>query len=506
MFLTRPFGRVLARKIYPKTVKPRSFYQNYSKMAFTSRVKPYSYTGRIRVKEVLNSQREDYLNKTITICGWTRTIRYGGKGAFSFLEINDGSCFKNLQVVIDKSINNFDQLKSEGVGTSFKITGTLVESPKKGQKYELSLRNNEDHSFKILGSSPQGEYPLAKKRHTLEYLRGIQHLRPRTNTIGAVTRIRNSICKATHDFFQDRGFLYIHTPIITSSDCEGAGELFHVKTQQEESENSENFFKDQVFLTVSGQLDVENYACSLSDVYTFGPTFRAENSHTKRHLSEFWMIEPELAFSDLNDCINCAEDYLKHNIEHVLVKNMEDLEFCNQWVKKGIIDDLNNILQQDFERIPYTDAISELASQSKNKFEVYPEWGIDLSTEHEKFLCEINQKPVIVYDYPKQIKPFYMRQNDDGKTVAAMDVLVPGVGELIGGSQREERYEVLKNNIEQNGISPEEYWWYLDLRKYGSVPHSGFGAGLERLVMTISGIDNIRDSIPFPRWPGNAKY
>ena len=428
------------------------------------------------------------------------------------MEINDGSSLANVQVVIDQTIKGFDQLKNEGVGSSFKITGQLVKSPKEGQFYELLWNDNKNHSFTIFGSSPQGDYPLAKKRHSLEYLRDIQHLRPRTNTIGVVTRIRNTIWDATHRFFQDRGFLYIHTPIITSSDCEGAGELFVIKTQEdlntEKPSISSSFFKSPAFLTVSGQLNVENYWWSLGDVYTFGPTFRAENSHTKRHLSEFWMIEPELAFADLENWMTWAEDYLRFNIQKVLEQNQEDLKFCDKHVSNGLLSYLESLTNSKFERLEYTEAIKLLVEkETKSKtFEITPQWGIDMATEHEKYICDLFKSPVIVYNYPKEIKSFYMRENDDGKTVAAMDVLVPNIGEIIGGSQREERLDKLENRIASSGLSAQDYWWYLDLRKYGSIPHSGFGAGLERLVMMLSGIDNIRDSIPFPRWPGNAKF
>jgi asparaginyl-tRNA synthetase len=410
------------------------------------------------------------------------------------------------------------------VGSSFEFRGILVKSPAKGQLFELAVRDNASHYVRIFGKCDQGKYPLAKKNHSVEYLREVAHLRPRTNLIGSVTRVRHSLAIATHDFFQQKGFRYIHTPIITGSDCEGAGEMFQVTTILPEPSKPideipvekgkrtvdyhEDFFKAPTFLTVSGQLNVENFCVGMGDVYTFGPTFRAENSHTSRHLAEFWMIEPEIAFADLYDDMHLAEEYLKFCLSYVLENNQEDLDFFDQRVEKGIKDRLKNVIENEFKRLTYTEAVDELIKVSKKaNFEKKVEWGIDLGTEHERYLTEkIYKKPVIVYDYPKDFKAFYMRLNDDNKTVAAMDILAPKIGEIIGGAQREERFDVLTNRMKEAGLDPVTYSWYLDLRRYGSVPHCGFGLGFERLVMMATGIENIRDVIPFPRWPGHSEF
>ena len=406
-------------------------------------------------------------------------------------------------------------MKALALALGFK--GMIVKSPKSKQDYEIVLRNNDEHEFQIFGKSTQADYPLAKKKHTLEYVRDVMHLRSRTNIISTAMRIRNSVWQATHRFFSDRGFVYIHTPIITSSDCEGAGELFHVTTESDK-EDGNLYFKTPAFLTVSGQLNLETYWIGMGDVYTFSPTFRAENSHTKRHLSEFWMIEPEISYANLDDWINWAEDYLKYNVDYVLAHNTEDLEFWEKSIKKGIIQYLHSLSDAEILRLPYTEAIKILKSTPKSHkgFEVTPEYGVDLTTEHEKYLTSISHElssnscktpiPLAIYDYPKDIKPFYMRVNDDNKTVAAMDILVPEIGEIIGGSQREERVHVLWDRMSEMGINQKDYEWYVDTRRYGSIPHSGFGVGLERLVMMLSGIENIRDTIPFPRWVGNAKF
>lgn len=399
----------------------------------------------------------------------------------------------------------------------------MTESPKQGQQYELHVKDSQKHLIQILGTCSQKDYPLPKKRHTIEYLREKMHLRPRTTLIGIVARLRSSLSIATHDFFQKRGFLYVHTPIITSSDCEGAGEMFQVTTLLSEKDTkvidiktksdgkidySGDFFKKPAFLTVSGQLDVESYCWSLGDVYTFSPTFRAEYSYTTRHLAEFWMVEPELAFADLKDAMDWTEEYIKYCISYILSYCKDDLEWLEKSELKPLISTLESIVTEDFERITYTEAIEILKEEdSKFKFSLYPEWGIDLATEHERYLTDkVYHKPVFVYDYPKDVKAFYMRMSDDGLTVSAMDCLVPMIGEIAGGSQREERYDYLEKRIKELGLSIESYQWYLDLRKYGSIPHSGFGVGFERLLLLITGLDNIKETIPFPRWPGHADY
>jgi asparaginyl-tRNA synthetase len=452
--------------------------------------------------------QEAHLDTQITVCGWVRTVRQ--QKSFSFIELSDGSTFSNMQIVVDQTLPDYEsRLGQLSTGASISVTGLLVASPGQKQKWELKAE-----SLHILGTCPE-EYPLQKKRHSFEFLRDIAHLRPRTNTQGAVLRVRNALSFATHLFFQQQGFLYVQTPIITASDCEGGGEQFLVTTLNVEKpvrhsdgtvDFSKDFFSKPAYLTVSGQLNGETLACALSDIYTFGPTFRAENSNTSRHLAEFWMIEPEMAFADLKDNMTCAENYLKFVIRYVLETCLEDLEFFNSFIEKGLIDRLKNVAESPFAHLTYTEAIAIL-ERSNRSFQFPVEWGKDLQSEHERYLAEEHcKKPVILTDYPEKIKAFYMRSNGDGKTVAAMDVLVPKIGELIGGSQREERLEVLEQKIRDFGLNPEDYWWYLELRKYGSVPHAGFGAGFERLVLFATGMENIRDVIPFPRFPGHAEF
>ncbi|CEM00011.1 unnamed protein product [Vitrella brassicaformis CCMP3155] len=483
----------------------------------------FSFGGRVRVSVLVASEDmgASWVGKLITVCGWSRTIRKQGGGTFCFVELNDGSCLKSLQVVVDKAVAGFDKLLKCGAGCSFRFVGTIVESPAKGQAVELAVKDPNAHTMTILGEADAGAYPLSKKQHSREFLREIGHLRPRSNLIGAVARVRSALAMATHRFFQDRGFLYIHTPLITCCDCEGAGEMFQVTTvlpkvgekgnapvdKEQKIDYSKDFFGKPAFLTVSGQLAVENYACALSDVYTFGPTFRAENSNTSRHLAEFWMIEPEMAFADLQQDMDCAEAYVKYCVQWVLDNCMADLEFFDLRVEKGLVDRLRHIVNSPFVRITYTEAF-EILQKHKSKFQEKPEqWGMDLGSEHERYLTEqVYKQPVTVYNYPKEIKAFYMRLNNDDRTVAAMDVLLPKIGEVIGGSQREERLDVLDRRIKDMGLPLESYWWYRDLRKYGSVPHAGFGLGFERLIMLVTGVDNIRDVIPFPRYPGHADF
>lgn len=463
---------------------------------------------RILIKNVLKSRE---WNSTVTVAGWIKTRR-DSKGGFSFIELNDGSCFANLQILAEERLENYKtEITKLFPGASIMVEGELIESPGSGQSVELKAKN-----IKVFGPCNPEDYPLQKQKMSFEYLREVAHLRARTNTFGAIARVRNCLSFATHKFFQDRDFYYLHTPIITCSDCEGAGEMFKVTTlnldklpqNQNGSINfSEDFFGKSASLTVSGQLEGETYACALGNIYTFGPTFRAENSNTRRHLSEFWMIEPEMAFADLNDNAQLAEDYVRYLMNTVLNECSEDLEFFNKRIQPGIIDNLKTIANSlAFERITYTKAI-EILKNSKEKFEFHIEWGTDLQSEHERYLTEQHfKRPVIVTGYPKEIKAFYMRQNDDGKTVAAMDVLVPGVGEIIGGSQREERFDVLSARIKDSGQKLEDYWWYLDLRKFGTVPHAGFGLGFERLIQFCTGMHNIRDVIPYPRTPKNAEF
>eukprot|EP00554_Chaetoceros_debilis_P000666 CAMPEP_0194086750 /NCGR_PEP_ID=MMETSP0149-20130528/22315_1 /TAXON_ID=122233 /ORGANISM="Chaetoceros debilis, Strain MM31A-1" /LENGTH=777 /DNA_ID=CAMNT_0038769917 /DNA_START=92 /DNA_END=2425 /DNA_ORIENTATION=+ len=525
--------------------------------------------NRIRIKEVLKSK--NLIGQSITVAGWTRTLRKAG-GKLLFIEINDGSCGTSLQCICEATATEGfeDAKKSGGTGSSFQFTGVLSESTSDGQAVELKVTTS-----KLLGAVYGGDakfetvggmlYPMSKKGHTLEHMRENAHLRPRAGLHAAAMRVRHAMAYATHRFFHDHGFLYIHTPIITCADCEGAGEQFGVTTmlgadhtkpgvelavhkepepveekklskkelkrmakraakgKQEESvkpeevhvpgsvDYSSDFFAKRGNLTVSGQLNVETHACALSDVYTFGPTFRAENSHTARHLSEFWMIEPEIAFADLEDDINLAEDYLKYCVQYALEMCAEDLEFFenNPYGEEGLRDRLRNVLDSPFQRLTYTEAIKILEEAHANgaNFEVKPEWGIDLPSEHERYLCEkVYKKPVVLTNYPKEIKAFYMKLDDDGKTVSAADILVPKIGEIIGGSQREHRKDVLIERCIEMGIDPKQVWWYIDLRKYGTVPHAGFGLGFERLILFVTGLDNIRDVIPFPRWAGNAEF
>ena len=465
---------------------------------------------RTRIKEIVNcSDHSQVVGKTYTVKGWVKTVR--DQKNRLFIELNDGSTFLNLQLLVEPNLANYDKIVAKlTTGVSLSATGPIVDSPAAGQPVEMHPQE-----ITIIGLANPDQYPLQKKRHSFEFLRTIAHLRPRTNTIGAMTRVRNAIGFATHTFFQERGFLYLNTPIITASDCEGAGQLFQVttldvnnppRTEKGVVDYSKDFFTKQAYLTVSGQLNGEAYACGLSDVYTFGPTFRAENSNTARHLAEFWMIEPEMAFADINDNQELAEKYIKYILKYVLATCPDDMNFFNQYIEEGVIARLQKIIDTPFERTSYTYAVRILQKSGKS-FQFPVEWGMDLQSEHERYLTEeFFQKPVIVTDYPRKIKAFYMRDNEDGKTVAAMDVLVPKVGEIIGGSQREERLDQLEHKIQEFGLPKEPYWWYLELRKYGTVPHSGFGAGFERLVQFATGLDNIRDTIPFPRFPGNAEF
>lgn len=452
----------------------------------------------------------------IEISGWVRTRR-DSKNAFSFIELNDGSCMANLQVVVDATVPGYtDTIKQVTTGASVRIKGTLKASPGAKQRVELQAG-----SLELLGPADAETYPLQKKRHSFEFLRELAHLRPRTNTFGAIARVRNCVCWSIHRFFQERGFLYVQTPIITTSDCEGAGEMFTVTTllQSHSSADralpkagdgrvdySEDFFGKHTALTVSGQLEGEIFATAVGPVYTFGPTFRAENSHTTRHLSEFWMIEPEMPFFELADNMQLAEEFIKTIIRDALQKCPEDLQFFNDRIDDKVLATLQQILDHDFRRVSYTDAV-ELLTNSGKSWEYPVAWGTNLQAEHERWLTEVHFKqPMIVYDYPRSLKPFYMYCNDDGRTVRAMDVLVPGVGEIIGGSQREDRLDVLTSRMQEGGLNPADYWWYVDLRRYGSVPHSGFGLGLERMLLLLTGMQNIRDVIPFPRTPGHAGF
>jgi asparaginyl-tRNA synthetase len=446
--------------------------------------------------------------QVISVSGWARTIR--DLKNFGFIELNDGSCFKNLQVVFERGqLENYDETAKQNVGTAFSITGTLVLTPDAKQPFELKAS-----AVTVEGVSAP-EYPLQKKRHSVEYLRTIQHLRPRTNLFSAAFRIRSVAAFAIHEFFQSRGFVYVHTPIITASDCEGAGEMFKVTTLDLENpprledgsiDYSQDFFGKPANLTVSGQLNAENFAMAFGDVYTFGPTFRAENSNTQRHAAEFWMIEPEMAFCDLEGDMDVAEAMIKYIINTVLERCPQEMEFLNSFVDKGLLERLHNVVSNDFGRVSYTEAV-EILKKHNDKFDYKVDWGCDLQTEHERYLTEqIYKKPVFVTDYPKDIKAFYMRLNDDGKTVAAADCLVPGIGEIIGGSQREERLDVLTARMAELGLKEEDYWWYLDLRRYGGCKHAGYGLGFERMVMYLTGISNIRDVLPHPRTVGNAEF
>jgi asparaginyl-tRNA synthetase len=458
---------------------------------------------------VAEARRVESVGKHVRLQGWVRTRR-DSKGGFSFLELNDGSCQKNVQVVAAAALPNYEaEVKKLGIGSSVTVTGEVKASPAKGQATEVHA-----DAVTVHGWADPESYPLQKKGATMEFLRTIAHLRPRTNTFGAVTRVRNCVSRSIHDFFQEQGFLYVHTPIITSSDCEGAGEMFRVSTLKLDAvprkegavDFSHDFFHKPTFLTVSGQLQAEIFACALGKVYTFGPTFRAENSNTSRHLAEFWMVEPEMAFHDLDDNMNLAEAFIKRIIRDALTRCAEDVEFFKERIDATVLPMLEGVLANEFVRLPYTDAV-EVLQKSGQQFQFPVAWGNDLQAEHERYLTEQHfKKPVILFNYPRTLKPFYMRVNDDGKTVRAMDVLVPGVGEIIGGSQREERLDVLEQRMREQKLVPEHYWWYLELRKYGTVPHAGFGLGLERTVLFLTGMQNIRDVIPFPRTPGNAEF
>jgi asparaginyl-tRNA synthetase len=457
-----------------------------------------------RIIEILRQGKPE---QNVTIEGWVRTKRES-KG-FAFIEVSDGSSLDNLQVVLNRELKGYgDLIKKLNTGASVSVTGVLVPSQGKKQKIELQAA-----SVQVFGEADPETYPLQKKRHSFEFLRTIGHLRPRTNTIGAVLRVRNACATAIHQFFQSKGFMWVHTPIITTSDCEGAGELFTVtnlnleqipRTETNKIDFSQDFFGRQAFLTVSGQLEAEIMAMTFKNVYTFGPTFRAENSNTSRHLAEFWMVEPEMAFCDIEGDQNLAEEFLKYIFKYVLETCPEDMEFFNERIDNSVLETANNIINNDFERITYTEAI-KLLEKAEKKFEYPVSWGLDLQSEHERYLAEeLFKKPIIVRDYPQEIKAFYMRLNEDNKTVAAMDVLAPKIGEIIGGSQREERLDILEQKIIEQGMKIEDLWWYLDLRKYGTVPHAGFGLGFERLVQFMTGMGNIRDVIPFPRTPSNT--
>lgn len=471
---------------------------------------------------VSDARQAGAVGKQVKLQGWVRTRR-DSKGGFSFIELNDGSCQGNVQILADGKLPNYESdIKKLTVGSSISVVGNVVASPAKGQATEVQATE-----VVVLGGADAETYPLQKKGHTFEFLRTIAHLRPRTNTFGAIARVRNCVSNSIHQFFQEQGFLYVHTPIITASDCEGAGELFKVTTLPLEKvpltplspggrgaggegvstiDYSKDFFGTPAFLTVSGQLQAEIFACSMGKVYTFGPTFRAENSNTPRHLAEFWMIEPEMAFYDLDDNMALAEAFIKRIVGDALSKCAEDMQFFHDRIDKTLLPRLEGILKGEFLRLPYTEAV-EILEKSGQTWEFPVGWGKDLQSEHERYLTEKHfGKPVILYNYPRTLKPFYMRVNDDGKTVRAMDVLVPGVGEIIGGSQREERLDVLEQRIREQGMDPKHYWWYLDLRRYGTVPHAGFGLGLERVLLMLTGMANIRDVNPFPRTPGSAEF
>lgn len=480
------------------------------------------FRKRLRVADIKGGPEEGLarLGETLVVRGWVRTVR--AQSSVTFIDINDGSCLSNMQCVMGSDAEGYDQVENGliSTGASVWIEGTVVSSQGSKQKIELKVQK-----LVVVGKSDPS-FPIQKKRVSREFLRTKAHLRPRTNTFGAVSRVRNALSYATHKFFQENGFVWVSSPIITASDCEGAGEQFCVTTLIPNSNEggdspvsaipttesgsvdwSQDFFGKRAYLTVSGQLNGETYATALSDIYTFGPTFRAENSNTSRHLAEFWMIEPELAFADLDDDMACATAYLQYVVQYVLENCKEDMDFFDTWIEKGIINRLTDVVEKNFVQLSYTDAV-ELLLKAKKKFDFPVKWGCDLQSEHERYITEeaFGGCPVIIRDYPKDIKAFYMRQNNDGKTVAAMDMLVPRVGELIGGSQREERLEYLEERLDNMNLNKESFWWYLDLRRYGSVPHAGFGLGFERLVQFATGIDNIRDAIPFPRTPGSAEF
>ncbi|MCI8655651.1 MAG: asparagine--tRNA ligase [Clostridia bacterium] len=460
----------------------------------------------------LYSDFESYIDDSISIQGWVRTLR--SSKTFGFIELNDGSFLKNLQVVFDTTLSNFDEISKLTIGSTIKVDGVLVKSENAKQPFEI-------HASMIeIESLCPSDYPIQKKKHSFEYLRTVAHLRPRTNTFSAVFRVRSVLSYAIHKFFQERDFVYVHTPIITASDCEGAGEMFNVNSfdllnvptvSEDNGANkkvdfSKDFFSKPSHLTVSGQLNGETFATAFGNIYTFGPTFRAENSNTVKHAAEFWMIEPEICFADLKDCMDLAEDMIKYIFSYVLKKCPEEMEFFNNFIDNTLLERLNNVVNSNFGRISYTDAITELEKHN-DEFEYKVSWGIDLQTEHERFLAEkIFKKPVFVTDYPTDIKAFYMKQNSDGKTAAAADLLAPGIGEIIGGSQREEDYDKLISRMKELNMELDEYWWYLDLRKYGTVSHAGFGLGFERALMYLTGMQNIRDVIPFPRTPKNCDF
>ena len=461
---------------------------------------------RTRIAEILSSGE---IGARFTIMGWVRTKR-DSKGGFSFIEVNDGSCLSSLQMIADGKLPNYkDEVLALQTGCSIKVTGLLAASPGKGQRVELQA-----DEVNVVGWADPAVYPLQKKRHSFEFLRTIAHLRPRTNTFGAVARVRNAMSYAIHTFFQERGFIYIHTPIITGSDCEGAGEMFRVTKfnldqipqKDGHADFTQDFFGGPASLTVSGQLEAEIYAHAMGDVYTFGPTFRAEDSNTSRHLAEFWMVEPEMAFCDLQCNAELAVQLLKYIFAYVLENCEEDMKFFNRFIDSTVMDTLEKLVSQDFEYLTYTEGI-EILLKANEKFEFPVNWGCDLQSEHERYLCEkVFHKPLILVDYPKEIKAFYMKLNEDGKTVRAMDVLVPKIGEIIGGSQREDDHDTLVERIKEMNLNPDDYWWYLELRKFGSTPHSGFGLGFERLIQFVTGLANIRDVIPFPRTPGNVSF
>ena len=460
---------------------------------------------RTELKKIFTSP-EQLGGQTVTVCGWARTIR--DSKSFGFIELNDGSYFKNCQIVFDREkVANYDEVAKQNVGACLKVTGKLVLTPENKQPFEINA-----DSIEVLGTSTP-DYPLQKKRHTMEFLRTMPHLRPRTNTFNAVFKIRSEAAFAIHSFFNDRGFVYVHTPIITGSDCEGAGAMFQATTldldnvplEDGKTDYTKDFFGKKSSLTVSGQLDVENFAMAYSNVYTFGPTFRAEHSNTVRHAAEFWMIEPEMAFADLSDDMDCAEAMVKYIIDRVMTTCEEEIKFLNQFVDNGLIERLNNVRNNEFKRLTYTEAI-EILEKVKDRFDAPVYWGVDLQSEHERYITEeVFKKPVFLTDYPKEIKAFYMRLNDDKKTVAASDLLVPGIGELVGGSQREERMEILEQRMAECGLNKDDYKSYLDLRKFGGVTHSGFGLGFERMIMYLTGIANIRDVLPFPRTVGTLE-
>jgi asparaginyl-tRNA synthetase len=534
---------------------------------FYAKAVPKHGIGEILRIEHIVKNAEKYYDTVGVVAGWARTLRNAGGNTIIFIELNDGSAMDSLQVVVNQGLPNFEEVSKNTAGASFRIKGRFIKSPAQGQLIEVQVDDAENHYVKVVGPVLESKtYPMAKKGHTLEYLREIAHLRPRSKYISSMIRVRNSLAQATHIFFQSKGFLNIHTPIVTASDCEGAGEMFQVTTvlpehnesikkvktvhNKETIDYTKDFFKRPAFLTVSGQLSLENYACSMCNVYNFNPAFRAENSHTGRHLSEFWMIEPEIVFADIHDDMDLAEAYVKFCVQYALENHKDELEYFEteqfrraqeaikaQEAKKAqeekksqkdkkvapgpaeekitlpevkLTENLRAIMNAEFRRMTYDEAIEVCIQHDKEgkvNFINKLEWGVDMSSEHERYLVEkVYKQPVIVYNHPKSFKAFYMRLNDDNKTVASMDVLVPGVGELIGGSQREERLEVLDARLEEMKLDKEVYWWYRDLRKFGTVPHAGFGLGFERLVMFVTGIDNIRDTIPFPRWPGHAEF